>query len=691
MEVRHNKNWKPVKNKKCPSCRSVENIFAWKRQFDYHFWCRNCGWFWHNQGNLVDDSEEEVVPSPPSEEEVIPSPPSKKGKKEIIEICHRESFNPEWVDMAREIIFDISIKDDFFEDDYCPEELLNVIMRLKLTYEEKVRIKKSKINKLIEKACIILLELGIIEEVEKLQEKEMCSLLNLEWTPRKDAFHKKKDHRYCTDIIAGLRKIKKEEIWLIPFTLSLGFEVNNIKHYIELMNELYEERIIRIHQETEKMSGYKVKASQFNERELKKIKKIQEIERLKIERRRLEDLKVEEERRRKELEEEELKKREEERIKEIARVEKEREEIIKKREAERRVRELLEEVRRKEEENKKIKKLEWQKEIKHYTLIKILRLLYNQGSIDKRTLKSICEKLGTSTYSHDSRELMNSILRSSLRIQEKIETIINFIPSFIEKIVKFNLENYKPIRFSLDKEVAKQYLVEDLGGTYKYNPATDLNKPRIERQAIDENIEKENLDIMPAEAIKEETVPNITESQFPPKIEEAQKLEKKVTLKEGKEKLIAKVHNDLESFFENNPEQIELNSFLRATGYNLKEILDFFKLSGNESEFQLITVTKQINSLSVKRASLNKIKRELKNKSRLGIVEKKKRLFPLIGLLEKKDSIEMSVLCNTLNVTEDKLNALLRELEDYGEKHVTKIIEEQRSIKVIQKIRSDKV
>ena len=337
-----------------------------------------------------------------------------------------------------------------------------------------------------------------------------------------------------------------------------------------------------------------------------------------------------------------------------------------------------------------MKKIEWQQRIKKFSLIKILRELYYRGSIDNRMLQLICNKLNIETKSNNHKELINLIHLASDRVQTKIEFLIDVIPNFLEKTVQIEKENYETIPFAKSKEKAKKLLIKYLGGTYRYNVKKDLDKLKHVQKTLITETKYKSLDPFLSKRNKiadEKAEPDEVESQIETesRVDKKRVEDKERPLPENGELRLNEFSTKLEIILENRGGEIEMNQLIQETKFAEKEILNLLKTPNIRSKYQSLSTTEPVEVVLPKKAALRKAKRELQQKARLGIPEKKTGLTEIVKILEKKGQVEIALLCENLNLPDDKVKALLKELESIGGRNSYKITVEDREVTVIRK------
>lgn len=619
-------------------------------------------------------------------------------KKELIEkgkplriICKERNIDLQYVLKVRRTIFDITISDDYFSDDYCPEEIL-----MNMIYEEVDKGKIRSEKKILIKACDILKELGIIEDINRPHDKLMYSLMKRDWSIKKNQMDSKKEHKICNQIMAKMRKLKDGRIWNSVLSTYFGLTQRYINKLIDLINEAQPEKIINTQVITENVLGYRIIEEKLDEKELKQFEKrrkaiIEREEKNKEE----ENQKIRE--KEEQLKQEEEKKRiEEERIREIARLQKEEEERIRKREEELKVRKIKEEAEKKELEEKikrrERRKIEWQQKIKYLNLNTILKILYNRNLINKKMLKTICNELNIVKRSKGAMDLITLIKGANFPIQNKIDVLIDKIPNFFEKIAKIEFkENYQPIPFSNDKEKAKKLLVEYLNGTYRYNPKTDLNKSNlIQKKLFEEPEKKSPQKDLPSFLDKEDKI--IEEKKeteelviITPENNEITEENNLQTIETKDNKEFEKFSEKLDNIFRNNEIEIDLDDLIQKIGYNKKKVINYLNKSELSAKYQINSIIKQVEYVKCKKASLGKVKRDLMLKQRMGIAQKKSEIVQLIQILEKKDIVEMSLLSQDLHLSDKDTKFLLKKLENFGNKKFIGYFFKDKELQIIKK------
>lgn len=612
----------------------------------------------------------------------------KKYLKNLYELCRENSIDPGYVDGIRQRIFEITTARDLFLDDYCPMEIL-----LNIVFDEVPRGKERSEQVKIRKACDILEKLEILELIEKKHEIIICTLHKPQWGIKKSQMKRtlginitKSDFNRCNNIIDLLRNSEEYRIWIITLAVSLAVSPNKIWKLIDLINQSQREEIISVQPIKKIISGYRVRPEEYNEREITISELRREEHRKKEEEMRNEAEKRRMEIARREAEEAEKERLELERIKEYTQQQKKRAEELRIREEEERAERILAE---KAEKRKQMKKKEWKARIKKFTLLRILRGLYlQQKSIDDRMLKLVCHELNIETSSNNPKDLMNFIYHAKIQSQPKIEALIEIIPNFLEKVSRITRENYEIIPFAKKKERAKKLLIEYLGGTYKYNPKTDLDRPRHVQQTLFKKPKYKSLNSYPAtppktiivEAEDEKEKAEIHSKSTLHEKSESQSITAK---EEGRFKEIS---DKLEIYFEKDRGEIELDSFIQKTGYNEKDILEVLETSEVKSKYQLNFRTTPVKFVLPKKVTLRNVKRNLKQKWKMRILPKRDELAQLLELLEKKTRIEMSILCENLNLPEDKIVGLLKELDTHGGRDLIKYKVEEKEIRVVRKV-----
>jgi len=616
----------------------------------------------------------------------------KAEQKKLIKLCKENKIRYQHVEMVRDTIFDYTLRDDYFWDDYCPVEILTSIMQVKLAPEFQ-KIKRKTVEKMVKKACNVLTKLDVIEEATVRHDIFVCHLLNKGWIARKDAFEQKSDQRKCMEIVGLLRR---NNMWIEDIAAALLRDADSIKKSIDMINSLQHEKIIDVRYRERKISGYRIIEDKLSVKEREKRAKW-----LKFLKKRDEERQLLEEQRKQEMiiqkEKALLKKREDkERLKKLflkTKIEAEQEKVNEVQEG---IDELMREVNRRiadeQQRRRTMQREKWERRVKKLTLIRILRYLYNDALISERELKAVCENLKINPSSKKAKSLINDINLSEAAPQLKIEAFVTAIPNFIELAVRIKKEGFQTIPFAEKRETAKKLLVEYLGGTYKYNPKTDLDRPepapnkKRTRKSRSQHPKYKTLD----SDFTKKTKPQVGEKESKPSKPQEAPRDRQIAEKEGDDngsQKIAEFTANLAPLLEKPDEGITMDQLITQTTYKRGEILDFFGSPEVEKNYRITTISKTIKVLIPKKSAIRKIKRTLEQKARIGTVQKDSEEIKLIRLLERIGQVEIPVLIERLNISEEKLIATLKDLERVEAKNFYDINEVERSYDIIKKLK----
>ncbi|NHI93673.1 MAG: hypothetical protein EAX96_14400 [Candidatus Lokiarchaeota archaeon] len=681
-----------IKDIQCPICGS-NDIKAYKRETSegYDLSCEICNHFWRYKGDhlifiqskdlpksnkLLDIEKNEDSYTIFQKVDVLKDVKARLSEKEqeLINKCKKFRIKSLFVKSIKRDIFDIMKDNAYFSEFYCPKIFLRLWYVDDTSKEKKVKEKKN-----LEDALAILQELGVIIEKKETVEVLMCSLIKRNWGIKKSKLNlSARKIRRCQDLLNHLRKSKRDQEWISVIAIKMTTSLNEVMNLIDIINGAQADKIIRILPYEEEITGYQIVVFEEHEREIIKEKqeRVKEKERIRKEREQEQLRKEEEAARLEKLRLEEIQKQEEYQ-ENLRRLEKEREEQQKLEEQ----RERMQDVARLERIKKK--KEEFQSKIKKYNLFNILKILSSSFKLTQADLKEICRLLNIKTKSNHIKMLIIYINNNDINIQEKIEAIIDTRPNFLSEVGKLNDVKYKEIPHSENQEKNKELLIQYLGGSYRYDPKKDLNR-KIQSKIPDKKKKLKNINT------KKDLIHYIEKSKITQtKVNEIKK-EDKIEKDPIKSELLEINKNDTNSEIHkvlmtllNNQDEISVDSFIRQTNFNFKQLKHFLSNSEPTSEFILIErpISKKI--IKIKTKELRKVKKEFGKKIEMGLMSTESEQYLVLKMLSHQNQVELENIAQKLETSEEHVKSVLDELEKLSSNWIVKYSAREKKEKFI--------